>query len=145
MPKSILVADDEKSMLSVYTRLFTVTDYSISTASSFTEAAGLINSTSYDLLITDLTFPDGLGTELIKLFKKRRKGARSLLVTGSDPQYIPRQFRNIRLEKPFKMEVLLKAVAEALDSQPRARRRPAATKRRAARPQGGQGPSQLPL
>lgn len=129
MPKSILVADDEKSMLNIYSRLFTGTDYSISIASSYTEAVELLNSASYDLLITDLTFPDGLGTELIKLFKKKRKGAKSLLVTGSDPKFIPKQLLNIRIEKPFRFAALMTAVTAALAGPARAGRKTGAAKR----------------
>ena len=129
MPKSILVADDEKSMLNIYTRLFTGTQYSFSKASSFAEAAELINSNTYDLLITDLLFPDGLGLELIKLFKKKQKGAKSLLVTGSDPQFIPKQLLNIRIEKPFKFEALMAAVTAALAAPARAGRKTGAKNR----------------
>lgn len=129
MPKRILAADDEKSMLNIYTRLFSGTEYSFSSASSFTEAVELINSNTYDLLITDLLFPDGLGLELIKLFKKRQKGAKSLLVTGSDPQFIPKQLLNIRIEKPFKFETLMAAVTASLAGPARAGRKRGAAKR----------------
>lgn len=142
MPGSILVADDDKAMLNIYTRIFSDTDYTISLASSFAEAAGLINSNNYDLLITDLLLGDGLGTDLIKIFEKKRVGAKSLLVTGSVGELAPEQLPEVYFEKPFNLEVFMAAVAEALDSQAQAPRRPAATKRRAARPQGGQGPSQ---
>ncbi len=54
MPKSILIADDDAAMLNVYARLFAGTDYLISKTSCFAEAARLINSHNYDLLITDL-------------------------------------------------------------------------------------------
>jgi len=73
MPKSILVADDDKAMLGIYTRIFSGTDYLVSKAASFAEAAALINARSFDLLITDLQFPDGVGTDLIRLFEEKKK------------------------------------------------------------------------
>jgi len=114
VPVNILVADDDKGMLAVYKRIFSRTDYSISLASSFTEAAGLIASNNYDLLITDLRLQDGLGTELIKLFEKKRDGAKSLLVTGSVSSLDPALLPTVYFEKPFKLEVFMAAVARAL-------------------------------
>ena len=114
MPRRILVADDDKAMLGIYARMFTGTDYQLSQASGFAEAARLINSGNYDLLITDLMLGDGLGTELIKLFKKKKTGARSLLVTGSVAELTPEQLPETYFKKPFKVEVLMAAVAKAL-------------------------------
>lgn len=115
MPKSILVADDNKAMLNIYTRIFAATDYLISQASSFAEAAQLINTNDYDLLITDLMLEDGLGTELIKMFEKKRDGAKSLLVTGSVEELAPEQRPDVYLEKPFKVEVFMATVSKALE------------------------------
>jgi DNA-binding NtrC family response regulator len=114
MPRRILVADDDKAMLNIYTRIFTGTDYLISQASGFAEAARLINSGNYDLLITDLLLGDGLGTELIRLFEKKKTGARSLLVTGSVAELAPEQLPETYFEKPFKVEVFMAAVTKAL-------------------------------
>lgn len=114
MLKSILVADDDKTMRSLYTRIFSSTDYTISLASSFAEATNLINSHDYDLLITDLMLEDGLGTELIKMFEKKRDGTKSLLVTGSLGELPPEQRPEVYLEKPFKLEAFMAAVTKAL-------------------------------
>ncbi|MDA8243202.1 MAG: response regulator [Elusimicrobia bacterium] len=114
MPASILVADDDEIMLGVYRRMFSVTDYSISLASSFSEAAGLIGSNDYDLLITDLRLGDGLGTDLIRLFEEKCPGRRSLLVTGSLHEAAPERLPELYFEKPFDVAEFLAAVASAL-------------------------------
>lgn len=114
MPRSILVADDDEAMLSIYTRIFAATDHLISQASSFAEAARLIKSRNYDLLITDLMLGDGLGTDLIKIFERKRAGAKSLLVSGSVAILPPEQIPDVYFEKPFKAEVFLAAVTKAL-------------------------------
>lgn len=114
MPRSILVADDDAAMLDVYTRLFTGTDYLISKSSSFAEAARLISSRNYDLLITDLMLGDGLGTDLIKIFERKQAGAKSLLVSGSVEILPPEHRPDVYFEKPFKVEVFLAAVTKAL-------------------------------
>ena len=116
MPRKILVADDDKAMLNIYTRIFASTSYSLAKASSFAEAAELIKSDSYDLLITDLLLGDGLGTDLIKLFESGKKGVKSLLVSGSveeaDPALLPERY----FKKPFDLEIFMATVAEALET-----------------------------
>lgn len=121
MPKSILIADDDAAMLDIYRRLFVGTEYSVSKTSSFAEAARLINSGKYDLLITDLMLGDGLGTDLIKLFEKKQAGARSLLVSGSVGILPPEQIPDVYFEKPFNAEAFMSAVDKVL-SQTRAAR-----------------------
>ena len=113
MPKSILVADDDAAMLNIYARLFAGPDYLISKTSSFAEAARLINSRNYDLLITDLMLGDGLGTDLIKLFERKQAGA-CLLVSGSLGVLAPEQIPAGYFEKPFKAEVFMAAVNKTL-------------------------------
>lgn len=114
MPGNILVAEDDKAMLGIYKRIFSQTDYTISLASSFAEAVKLIASNNYDLLVTDLMLEDGLGTDLIRLFESKQKGARSLLVTGSVHEVAPEQLPEMYFEKPFKVEIFMAAVAKAL-------------------------------
>lgn len=114
MPRSILVADDDKAMRHLYKLIFSGKGYSISLASSFAEAAELIRLNNYDLLITDLLLGDGLGTELIKMFEEKLDGVKSLLVTGSAAELEPGQRPDICFEKPFKVDVFMAAVSKAL-------------------------------
>jgi len=116
MPREILVADDEKAMLGLYSRLFSGKAYRLTLASSFAEASRLIAQNSYDLLVTDLTFPDGLGTDLVRLFDEKTAGAKSMLVTGSNPQdrKLDLPVSALCFEKPFKVDVFLAAVERAL-------------------------------
>ena len=118
MPRKILIADDEKSILKLYTRIFTGKEYSLTTAESFAEASGLIEANHYDLLVTDLLFADGLGTGLIKLFEEKYEGAKSMLVTGAHnaeelladsgiTQYYP---------KPFDVRCFMAGVTKALNA-----------------------------
>ncbi len=116
MPVSILVADDDKAMLNLYARIFSGKDYSVVMAESFAAAADLIRNNDYDLLVTDLMFPDGIGTELVKLFEKKRAGAKSLVVTGSAPldNSLLRSGAAAYFEKPFKVESFMAAVENAV-------------------------------
>ncbi len=116
MPKQILVADDDPVLLSLYTRILAGTGYAVSLASSFAEARALINSNNYDLLVTDLVFPDGVGTDLITIFERKQGRAKCILVTGSvselDPEKIP--LLAGCFEKPLDADAFIAAVTKAL-------------------------------
>ncbi len=116
MPSKILLADDDKSILKLYARIFTGDKYALTTALSFSQAASLIETNHYDLLVTDLMFPDGLGTELIKLFEKKRSGAKSLLVTGAADADEKLENSGITeyFSKPFEVTRFMTAVTKAL-------------------------------
>jgi DNA-binding NtrC family response regulator len=116
MPENILVADDDVDMRKVYARIFSGTGYSFSIASSVAEASALMEANAYDLLVTDLELEDGLGTELIALFGKKKPAAKSLLVTGStkDDGVLGRCGAFACFEKPFRIEAFLSAVRRAL-------------------------------
>jgi len=116
MPKQILVADDDPVLLSLYARMLAGTGYAVSRAASFTEARALINSNNYDLLVTDLMFPDGVGTDLITIFESKQGCAKCILVTGSvseiDPDKIP--VLAAYFEKPLDAVAFMAAVTKAL-------------------------------
>lgn len=116
MPPEILIADDDPVMLNIYSRLFSGKDYTVTFADSIAAASALIAANHYDLLITDLLFPDGKGTELIMIFKRKKDLAKYILVTGSgseiDPQQLP-AFAGY-FEKPLNVEALISAVARIL-------------------------------
>ena len=116
MPKSILVADDDPVLRNIYKRILSETRYTISSASTFTEAAGLINSNNYDLLITDMMFPDGVGTDLITIFERTQGCTKCILVTGSGTEINLKQIPALAgyFEKPLNVEAFMAAVTNAL-------------------------------
>lgn len=116
MSIKILVADDDKSMLGLYDRIFSATDYSVAKAGSFAEASRLLREDRFDLLITDFMFPDGLGTELVSIFREIKSDARCVLVTGSPTPGQERACASVDclLEKPFKVEELLGVVEKVM-------------------------------
>lgn len=118
MTKTILAVEDDKSVLNVYLRLLAAPGRSVARAESVAEAKSLIGGNSYDLLITDLILPDGLGTELIELLEKKGAGTKSLIVSGSlTPEAgglaVGGNFIGC-FEKPVDFKELLAAVSKAL-------------------------------
>lgn len=116
MPKQILVADDDLVLLNLYARMLAGTGLSVSYASTFAEAATLIKSHSYDLLVTDLMFPDGMGTDLIMIFERKQNQAKCILVTGSGTEVDLKQIPNLAgyFKKPLNAEAFVAAVTKLL-------------------------------
>ena len=116
MPKQILVADDDPVLLGLYMRILAGTGYAVSRASSFAEATALINANTYDLLVTDLMFPDGVGTDLITIFERRQGCAKCILVTGSGTEINLKHIPPLAayFEKPLNAEAFIAAVTRIL-------------------------------
>jgi DNA-binding response OmpR family regulator len=116
MPPKILVAEDDRLLLDAYREFLGDRGYHLTFADSVSAAAEHIRTGRYDLLITDLMFPDGMGTELATLFANSH-GGRSLMVTSSppEPQALASWPVHRCLRKPVTREELLAAVAEALN------------------------------
>lgn len=116
MAAKILVADDDVSMLKLYKRIFENTQHSVAVAASVAEASALIGANAYDLLITDFDFPDGKGTDLIGMFRSKKKDAKSFLVTGSSTEGNRPEHEGLAgyFEKPFNVNQFMAAVEAAL-------------------------------
>lgn len=119
MKPQILIADDSDAMRTLYSRILSDGRYCLTFAENFREASALLTAGSYDFLITDLMFPDGYGTELIKLFRENGSGDKCLLVSGTlTPESAAGKAKELAilecLPKPFKLDYLLGLVSAAL-------------------------------
>jgi len=117
MQPKILVVDDDPVMLNIYSRVFSGQDFLITFAGSIAEAAALIRTNCYDLLITDLLLGDGLGTELTVLFTQKIPGAKSLIVSGSLGEADPQTLSTATgcLSKPLNIDIFMETISKVLD------------------------------
>jgi len=115
----ILVVDDAPLTLEVLERNLTAEGYQVFTASSVTEAIGILEATPIDLVVTDLRMPKGSGLDLIRHVRENFKETEIMMITGyatiegavkavqtGASEYLP---------KPFTDEELCSAVRQALD------------------------------
>ncbi|HWP42887.1 MAG TPA: HD domain-containing phosphohydrolase [Blastocatellia bacterium] len=117
---SILIVDDEepiRRLLSVY-----LSDaYTCVTASSADEAAALISSSFFNLVLTDITMPGASGLELCQLIQKTSPETVTVMVSGmTDIQYAIEAMRQGAFDyitKPFDLQQVLMAVDRALRYQ----------------------------
>jgi len=80
--KTILVVDDDKSILRTFTRILQKSGYEIETAETGKEAIEKAENRQYDLALVDIRLPDMDGTELLAKLKKQLQRTIKIMITG---------------------------------------------------------------
>jgi two-component system response regulator HydG len=80
--KTILVVDDDKSILRTFTRILQKSGYNIETAETGKEAIEKTENHHYDLALVDIRLPDMDGTDLLAKLKKQLQGTVKIMITG---------------------------------------------------------------
>ena len=78
----ILIIEDEKDLLEAMSGYLTLQGMLCETASTFFKAEDSLSAYNYDIIILDLTLPDGNGLDLISLIKERNSKAGLLIVSA---------------------------------------------------------------
>lgn len=83
MPARILIVEDSPLITDAYRVLFTAAGYDVDAAASVTEAIELAAAAPVDVMLLDLTLPDGNGLEVLDALRSRNSLPRSTLaMTG---------------------------------------------------------------
>jgi DNA-binding response OmpR family regulator len=80
--KTILVVDDDKSILRTFTRILQKSGYEIDTAETGKEAMEKTENCHYDLALVDIRLPDMDGTDLLAKLKKPLQQTVKIMITG---------------------------------------------------------------
>jgi DNA-binding response OmpR family regulator len=80
--KTILVVDDDKSILRTFTRILQKSGYEIDVAETGREAMDKAENQHYDLALVDIRLPDMDGTDLLAKLKKRLQNTVKIMITG---------------------------------------------------------------
>lgn len=80
--KTILVVDDDKSILRTFTRILQKSGYEIDTAETGKEAMEKTENRHYDLALVDIRLPDIDGTDLLAKLKKPLQHTVKIMITG---------------------------------------------------------------
>ncbi|MEA2756217.1 MAG: two-component system, chemotaxis family, chemotaxis protein CheY [Aliidongia sp.] len=121
----VLVVDDDLAMQALMARLVETAGHQAVVAGDCDQGLQLFVSLSPDLVVTDLSMPDGEGSALIDEIRRKAPGTKILAVSGrlvetdSDP-WAARRSLNVDavLGKPFRVREFCDAVAGLLVSQP---------------------------
>jgi DNA-binding response OmpR family regulator len=80
--KTILVVDDDKSILRTFTRILEKSGYDIDVAETGKEAIEKAENHHYDLALVDIRLPDMDGTDLLAKLKKQLQNTVKIMITG---------------------------------------------------------------
>ncbi|MCM2332895.1 MAG: PAS domain S-box protein [Anaeromyxobacteraceae bacterium] len=120
--ETVLLVEDERSILQVARRMLEGQGYRVLAASSPAEGLRLAaeHPGQVDLLLTDVVMPELNGQEVARILQERHPRARRLFMSGYTADVIARQgvlAEGVHfIQKPFTAESLAAAVRSALDA-----------------------------
>jgi len=118
----ILVVDDEPDLRTLYELTLLRDGFRVTTAASLSSALHALGQQAFDLIITDMRLPDGLGLNLIRHIKAHHRGERSIVITayGSAENAVESLKAGAfdYLTKPVELKQFRTVVASALQSPP---------------------------
>ena len=80
--KTILVVDDDKSILRTFTRILQKSGYEIDVAETGKEAMEKAENHHYDFALVDIRLPDMDGTDLLAKLKRQLQSTVKIMITG---------------------------------------------------------------
>jgi response regulator RpfG family c-di-GMP phosphodiesterase len=120
MATSILVVDDEKDLVNVFSHILKGAGYAVDTASDGEAAIKMLTTSPYSMVLSDLKMPKVTGIELLTWIRQKKKDTRVILMTGlaqlSDLQFEGGISCDGILPKPVTKDELLKVVNSVLTS-----------------------------
>ena len=116
--KRILLIDDDKSILRVFSRIVQKEDYLTDEAETGKEAMEKIDSNTYDLALIDMKLPDMEGIHLLRKINSVNPKMSKILITGfpsvDDGLEALDNGADAYLVKPVKVDDLLKIIKTKL-------------------------------
>lgn len=115
----ILLADDEKAILRIYSEMLVGNGHDVSAASNGTEVIALLAQADFDMLILDLYMPEMDGFEAIQTLRDKGYTVPVIVMTGHFPDTeVSKRLEGAQvfrvLRKPVMISTLLNAVNEAV-------------------------------
>ena len=115
---SVLLVDDDRSILRTFTHILQRAGFSTETASSGKEALERIQSRKYDIALIDVILGDSSGIELLPKIEKTSPKTVKIIITGADTyenkQEACRNGADAYLIKPVNPEMIMNVFEEKL-------------------------------
>jgi DNA-binding NtrC family response regulator len=119
----ILVVDDDTAMREMMALALRKEGFDVHLAASADDARQLMDSTKFDIIVTDIYLGDGTGLELLEHCREACPEARVILVTAHGTVETAASARRLGvfdyLAKPFEVESLVERVHAAARTSPR--------------------------
>ena len=84
--KKILVVEDDDLLNKTLTYNLISEGYDTSSALNANTAAGLLDHTEYDLVLLDISLPDGSGYDLCRMIKPEKPDTLVIFLTANDQE-----------------------------------------------------------
>jgi DNA-binding NtrC family response regulator len=118
--KSILIIDDDKYILSVFSKILTKQGYLVEIAETGHEAMEKIREKQYDLALIDVKLPDVEGPNLVEKINEKDPNMIKIVITGfpsiDDANKVLDGGATAYLVKPVKSQELVKFIDEKLNN-----------------------------
>ncbi len=109
--RTILIVDDDKSILRVFSKVFERRGYAVTAVSTGKDATGEIERNCFDAKLIDIHLPDMKGTSLVPKIQARSANTVKVFFTGSpDMDCLCKEEKNIIaafLIKPISPEIVI--------------------------------------
>ena len=116
--KTILIIDDDKSILKTFRRLLQRCGYEVDVAETGAEAVEKLNNRFYDVALIDVRLPDMDGGDLLVLARKELSNTVKMIITGLPMIDLGNktleQGADALLLKPVKPEELISLIQDKL-------------------------------
>jgi CheY-like chemotaxis protein len=120
-PRRILVADNDKSIQKLVSKILAFMGFEVALAGNGIEALAIFLESSFDLVLTDFQMPAMDGLSLAGHIKERSPSTPVILLTGSDRETVRRKVQRTPVDsvifKPFRLDDLQRTVQGALASR----------------------------
>ncbi|WP_243855380.1 sigma-54 dependent transcriptional regulator, partial [Aquabacterium sp. A08] len=118
----LLVVDDEPDLRTLYELTLLKVGYRVDTADTLASARARLAERHYQLVITDMRLPDGLGLELVRQVTAEQRPEKTIVITAYGSAHNAVEALKAGafdyLTKPVELPQLRQAVATALQGQP---------------------------
>ena len=116
--KRILVVEDEAVIVRLLERLFSRAQFGVThcIVGSVRDGIDRIDNGSFDLLLSDLTLPDGRGLEVVRRFREKFPGKPIVIMSGSLTleDDVAGETVSACLPKPFTLDTFHSVISGAL-------------------------------
>lgn len=113
--KKILYVDDEEVLRKLAVRMFSAAGYYVKTATNADEALKILESESFNLVITDFDMGHTNGEELTKAIKSKYQKMPVIIVSGNEDNADRAKDADAFFQKPLKIDDITTAAKELIE------------------------------
>lgn len=119
--RNVLIIEDDEEMCWELDNIFTNEGYNVWAVTTGGEALSRIERNNFDLIIMDYKLPDMTGERLLKFIQTANLNINTIVISAYGTPQLKREILAIGavafVDKPFKVENLMKMSRSALETQ----------------------------